>query len=67
MADYYYSGVSCIGQSGVVVLKSNTAEYNIGDVVGAIGPFNCYTITALANSGDTVNFNIVTGYINCLS
>jgi hypothetical protein len=66
MADYYYSGVSCIGQSGVVVLSSTT-QYNIGDVVGAIGPFNCFTITALANSGDTVDFNIVTGYTDCLS
>jgi len=67
MADYYYSGVSCIGQAGVVVLKSNTTEYNIGDVVGGTPSFNCFTITALANSGDTVNFNIVTSYTDCLS
>ena len=66
MADYYYSGVSCIGQAGVVVLSSTT-EYNIGDVVRAVPQINCYTITALANSGDTVDYTIMTGYDNCLS
>ena len=66
MADYYYSGVSCIGQAGVVVLSSTT-EYNIGDVVRAVPQINCYTITALANSGDTVDYTIMTGYNNCLS
>jgi hypothetical protein len=66
MADFYYSGVSCIGQSGVVVLSSTT-QYNIGDVVGGVPSFNCFTITALANSGDTVSYAIVTGYTDCLS
>jgi hypothetical protein len=66
MADYYYSGVSCIGQAGVVVLSSTT-EYNIGDVVGGVPSFNCFTITALANSGDTVSYAIITSYTDCLS
>ena len=66
MADYYYSGQSCIDSISVAVLSSTT-EYNIGDVVGAIGPFGCFTITSLANSGDTVNFSIVTGYTDCIS
>jgi len=68
MADYYYSGQSCVDSTTVAVLSSTT-EYNIGDVVGAIGPFGCFTITSLANSGDTVDFNIVTGsgYTDCIS
>jgi glyoxylate carboligase len=66
MADFYYSGQSCVNPVDVAVLSSTT-EYNIGDVVGAIGPFGCFTITSLANSGDTVNFSIVTGYTDCIS
>jgi hypothetical protein len=66
MADFYYSGQSCVNPADVAVLSSTT-EYNIGDVVGAIGPFGCFTITSLANSGDTVDFNIVTGYTDCIS
>jgi hypothetical protein len=66
MADFYYSGVSCVDSTTVAVLSSTT-EYNIGDVVGAIGPFGCFTITSLANSGDTVDFNIVTDYDDCIS
>ena len=66
MADYYYSGQSCVDSTTVAVLSSTT-EYNIGDVVGAIRPFGCFTITSLANSGDTVDFNIVTGYTDCIS
>jgi glyoxylate carboligase len=66
MANYYYSGQSCIDSISVAVLSSTT-EYNIGDVVGATGPFGCFTITSLANSGDTVDFNIVTGYTDCIS
>jgi hypothetical protein len=68
MANYYYSGQSCVDSTTVAVLSSTT-EYNIGDVVGAIGPFGCFTITSLANSGDTVDFNIVTGsgYTDCIS
>jgi hypothetical protein len=68
MANYYYSGQSCVDSTTVAVLSSTT-EYNIGDVVGAIGPFGCFTITSLANSGDTVDFNILTGsgYTDCLS
>jgi hypothetical protein len=66
MADYYYSGQSCVDSTTVAVLSSTT-EYNIGDVVGAIRPFGCFTITSLANSGDTVDFSIVTGYTDCIS
>jgi hypothetical protein len=68
MANYYYSGQSCVDSTTVAVLSSTT-EYNIGDVVGAIGPFGCFTITSLANSGDTVDFNILTGsgYTDCIS
>lgn len=66
MANYYYSGESCVNPVAVAVLSSTT-EYNIGDVVGAIVPFGCFTITSLANSGDTVDFNIVTGYTDCIS
>lgn len=66
MANFYYSGQSCSDSSVVAVLATPT-EYNIGDVVGAIGPFDCFTITSLANSGDTVDFNIVTGYTDCIS
>ena len=66
MADFYYSGQSCVNPVDIAVLSSTT-EYNIGDVVGAIGPFGCFTITSLANSGDTVDFNIVDSYDDCIS
>jgi hypothetical protein len=66
MADYYYSGQSCVDSTTVAVLSSTT-EYNIGDVVGAIRPFGCFTITSLANSGDTVDFSIATDYTDCIS
>jgi hypothetical protein len=66
MADYYYSGQSCVDSTTVAVLSSTT-EYNIGDVVGAIDSLGCFTITSLANSGDTVDFSIFTDYDDCIS
>jgi hypothetical protein len=63
---FYYSGQSCVNPVDVAVLSSITV-YNIGDVVGAIRPFGCFTITSLANSGDTVDFSILTGYPDCIS
>jgi hypothetical protein len=68
MSDFYYSGVSCVDSTTVAVLSSTT-EYNIGDVVGFSieGEVGCFTITSLANSGDTVDLSIVTGYTDCIS
>ena len=66
MADYYYSGQSCVDNSVIAVLSAMT-PYNIGDVVGAIGPFDCFTITSLANSGDTGTLSIVDSYDDCIS
>jgi hypothetical protein len=66
MADFYYSGQSCVDNSVIAVLSATTS-YNIGDVVGAVSPFGCFTITSLANSGDTVNVSITTGYTDCIS
>jgi hypothetical protein len=66
---FYYSGVSCVNPVDVAVLSSITV-YNIGDVVRAgqtVLESNCFTITSLANSGDTVDFSISTDYDDCIS
>jgi hypothetical protein len=70
MADFYYSGQSCVNPVDVAVLSSTT-EYNIGDVVNVenvnFPVFDCFTITSEANSGDTVTFEINSGETSCIS
>jgi hypothetical protein len=70
MADYYYSGQSCVDSTTVAVLSSTTV-YNIGDVVNVVNVnfpiYDCFTITAESNSGDTVTFEINSGETSCIS
>jgi hypothetical protein len=72
MANYYYSGESCVDNSVIAVLSAMT-PYNIGNVVNAspVGaPLqDCFTITSEANSGDTVNYeinNVEDSCIDCI-
>jgi hypothetical protein len=70
MADFYYSGQSCVDNSVIAVLTATT-QYNIGDVVNVAFPLpptnDCFTIFALASSGDTPNASIVSGETSCIS
>ena len=72
MAKFFYSGQSCIDSNVIIVLTALTS-YNIGDVVQVeITPlpdvsYDCYSIFAVANSGDTPNFPISSDQPSCLS
>ena len=69
MADFYYSGQSCVDNSVIAVLSATTS-YNIGDVVNVVNVIeDCFTITSEANSGDTVNYeinNVEDSCIDCI-
>jgi hypothetical protein len=70
MADFFYSGQSCIDNSVIAVLSATTS-YSVGDVVNVENVnfpiFDCFTITSEANSGDTVTFEINSGETSCIS
>lgn len=69
MADFYYSGQSCVDNSVIAVLSATTS-YNIGDVVNVedieLKILDCFQITSEANSGDTVTFEINSGETSCI-
>lgn len=70
MANFFYSGQNCSDSTLVAVLTAAT-EYNIGDVVNVTDPLaptnDCFTISALASSGDTPNASINSGETSCIS
>lgn len=71
MADFFYSGQSCCNSNHIDFISAST-QYSIGDVVQVqINPpfpiYECYSIFALSNSGNTPAHPIYSIDIDCIS